>query len=200
MQMTGPEAGLKFSQTGVITALISAKCTHGFPRRHAASMSVMLLKIKIDFLKVLNSRMSGELHAKWRHRKTKAWTLLKKRWLQAITRCIWREQSEDSHSDFFTGNKAVDWLENYKSDQPFFLEIGFPGPHPPYDPVPSFLKLYDEVHIPIAEVLESDLDGQPRALKALRQHNADIDHDSIVHQLDPSDEARLRQRKHYSPM
>ena len=115
---------------------------------------------------------------------------------QSLGAFAW-EQSEDSHSDFFTGNKAVDWLENYKSDQPFFLEIGFPGPHPPYDPVPSFLKLYDEVHIPIAEVLESDLDGQPRALKALRQHNADIDHDSIVHQLDPSDEARLRQRKHY---
>ena len=115
---------------------------------------------------------------------------------QSLGAFAW-EQAEDSHSDFFTGNKAIQWIENYKSDQPFFLEIGFPGPHPPYDPVPSYLELYNEVDIPIAEVLQSDLDGQPKALKALRQHNVDIDHDSIVHQLDPSDEARLRQRKHY---
>ena len=114
---------------------------------------------------------------------------------QSLGAFAW-EQAEDSHSDFFTGNKAIQWIENYKSDQPFFLEIGFPGPHPPYDPVPSYLELYNEIDIPIAKVLESDLEGQPNALKALRQHN-DIDHDSIVHQLDPSDEARLRQRKHY---
>ena len=115
---------------------------------------------------------------------------------QSLGAFAW-EQAEDSHSDFFTGNKAIEWLNNYKNDQPFFLEIGFPGPHPPYDPVPSYLELYNEIDIPIAKVLESDLEGQPNALKALRQHNVDIDHDSIVHQLDPSDEARLRQRKHY---
>ena len=115
---------------------------------------------------------------------------------QSLGAFAW-EQAEDSHSDFFTGNKAIEWLNNYKNDQPFFLEIGFPGPHPPYDPVPSYLELYNEIDIPIAKVLESDLKGQPNALKALRQHNVDIDHDSIVHQLDPSDEARLRQRKHY---
>ena len=115
---------------------------------------------------------------------------------QSLGAFAW-EQAEDSHSDFFTGNKAIEWLNNYRNDQPFFLEIGFPGPHPPYDPVPSYLELYNEIDIPIAKVLESDLKGQPNALKALRQHNVDIDHDSIVHQLDPSDEARLRQRKHY---
>ena len=115
---------------------------------------------------------------------------------QSLGAFAW-EQAEDSHSDFFTGNKAIEWLNNYRNDQPFFLEIGFPGPHPPYDPVPSYLELYNEIDIPIAKVLESDLEGQPNALKALRQHNVNVDHDSIVHQLDPSDEARLRQRKHY---
>ena len=115
---------------------------------------------------------------------------------QSLGAFAW-EQAEDSHSDFFTGNKAIEWLNNYRNDQPFFLEIGFPGPHPPYDPVPSYLELYNEIDIPIAKVLESDLERQPNALKALRQHNVDVDHDSIVHQLDPSDEARLRQRKHY---
>jgi arylsulfatase A-like enzyme len=107
------------------------------------------------------------------------------------------DQPESSHSDFFTGNKAVNWLTEYNEDKPFFLEIGFPGPHPPYDPTPEYLALYDDVDIPLQPVMQEDLDDQPQALKALRQHNSEIDHDSIVHQLKPSEESRLRQRKHY---
>ena len=107
------------------------------------------------------------------------------------------DQPESSHSDFFTGNKAVNWLTEYNEDKPFFLEIGFPGPHPPYDPTPEYLALYDDVDIPLQPVTQEDLDDQPQALKALRQHNSEIDHDAIVHQLEPSEESRLRQRKHY---
>jgi arylsulfatase A-like enzyme len=107
------------------------------------------------------------------------------------------DQPESSHSDFFTGNKAVNWLTEYNEDKPFFLEIGFPGPHPPYDPTPEYLALYNDVDIPLQPVTQEDLDDQPQALKALRQHNSEIDHDSIVHQLKPSEESRLRQRKHY---
>ena len=107
------------------------------------------------------------------------------------------EQTEESHSDFFTANKAINWLGEYNDSKPFFLEIGFPGPHPPYDPTPSFLKLYENVDIPLDPVSPEDLGGQPNALKALRQHNVDVDHDSIVHQLNPSEESRTMQRKHY---
>ena len=107
------------------------------------------------------------------------------------------ENPESSHSDFFTGSRAENWLIEYSEDKPFFLEIGFPGPHPPYDPTPSYLKMYDEVEVPLQPVMQEDLDLQPQSLKALRQHNAEVDHDSIVHQLNPSEESRLRQRKHY---
>ena len=44
---------------------------------------------------------------------------------------------------------------------------------------------------------EKDLDGQPAPFHVLRQHNVEIDHDSVVHQLAPSDEHRHRQRAHY---
>ena len=57
--------------------------------------------------------------------------------------------------------------------------------------------MYDEVEVPLQPVMQEDLDLQPQSLKALRQHNAEVDHDSIVHQLNPSEESRLRQRKHY---
>ena len=104
---------------------------------------------------------------------------------------------EDTHSDAFTGNRAVKWLEEYDGQKPFFLEVGFPGPHPPYDPPPRFLDLYENVDVPVAPVSKEDLDGQPKAYKGMRTHNVEIDHDSVVHQLEPTEENRIRQRKHY---
>ena len=42
------------------------------------------------------------------------------------------ELPEDTHSDFFVGDMAKWWLNaRPKLDQPLFLQIGFPGPHPP---------------------------------------------------------------------
>ncbi len=104
---------------------------------------------------------------------------------------------EDTHSDAFTGNRAIQWINQYEGGQPFFLEVGFPGPHPPYDPPSRHLELYDDVEVPLAPVTDEDLTGQPPAYKAMRTHNVEIDHDSVVHQLEPSSEARIRQRKHY---
>ena len=43
----------------------------------------------------------------------------------------------DTHSDHFVGNLAQWWLRSYPQSAPIFLEIGFPGPHPPYDPTPE---------------------------------------------------------------
>jgi choline-sulfatase len=37
------------------------------------------------------------------------------------------------HVDWWVGRKAVEWLRNYERSQPFFLWVGWPGPHPPYD-------------------------------------------------------------------
>ena len=51
--------------------------------------------------------------------------------------------------------------------------------------------------LPIAKVTEADLAGQPEPFHVLREHNVEIDHDSVVHQLEPSDEHRHRQRAHY---
>ncbi len=107
------------------------------------------------------------------------------------------ELPEETHSDFFVGNRALQWIEEWQDDKPFFLEVGFPGPHPPYDPVPRCLELYEDREIPIDPVTEEDLEGQPPPFKAMRIHNVEIDHDSVVHLLDPSEEQRRRQRAHY---
>ncbi|QGQ22086.1 sulfatase-like hydrolase/transferase [Gimesia benthica] len=104
---------------------------------------------------------------------------------------------EDMHPDMFVGNMAVDWIRNYPVSEPLFLEIGFPGPHPPYDPIPRYTESYLKKDLNIAPVLESDLTHQPDPLKAMRIHNNEVDHDSVVHLLEPTEEQRHRQRAYY---
>lgn len=107
------------------------------------------------------------------------------------------ELDEDMHSDMFVGNMARWWIDTYPPTQPLFLQIGFPGPHPPYDPVPRYAEHYLNKQLPIDPVLDADLAGQPPPLLAMRQHNCEVDHDSVVHKLNPTPQQRHRQRAHY---
>jgi arylsulfatase len=108
------------------------------------------------------------------------------------------ELPEDTHPDMFVGDRAVDWLDAMpKLEQPLFMEIGFPGPHPPFDPIPRWAEEYLDRDLPTPDVSQDDLDGQPAPLKQLRDHNEGTDHDSVVHQVDAPDDARHRQRAYY---
>ncbi|MBZ0295563.1 MAG: sulfatase-like hydrolase/transferase [Anaerolineae bacterium] len=107
------------------------------------------------------------------------------------------ELPEDLHADNFVGDFATWWLKNYPKTQPLFMEIGFPGPHPPYDPVKRYADPYMEKDLPRQEIRQDDLDNQPTPYKQMREHNFRIDHDSVVHLPDPSEAQRQRQRAYY---
>ena len=105
---------------------------------------------------------------------------------------------EDMHPDNFVGDMASWWIRTKpKNEQPLFLEVGFPGPHPPYDPTPELAADYMERDLPLLPVTQAELDNQPAAFQAMREHNAEVDHDSVVHLLDPTPEQRHRQRAYY---
>lgn len=42
----------------------------------------------------------------------------------------------------FVGNRTLEWLGNRDRSQPFFLHVGFAGPHSPIEPAPAFMDLY----------------------------------------------------------
>ena len=108
------------------------------------------------------------------------------------------ELSEDLHSDMFVGDFATWWVRNKpKPDGPLFLQVGFPGPHPPYDPTPRFSRDYLDKDLPIQEVTGEELAGQPPPFHEMRVHNSEVDHDSVVHLLEPTPEQRQRQRAYY---
>lgn len=107
------------------------------------------------------------------------------------------ELPEDLHSDNFVAGHARWWLDTYPGDEPFFLQVGFPGPHPPYDPVPRHLEAYRDRNVPLPVRSQADIDAQPDALKDLRRQHLEVDHDSVVHLENPTDEQSRRQRRHY---
>lgn len=105
---------------------------------------------------------------------------------------------EDMHADNFVGDLARHWLDTYPNhDQPFFLQIGFPGPHPPYDPPTRHLDAYRDRAMPEPVHADADLQAQPEPIKALRRQHYDNDHDAIVHLPNPTREQTQRQRQHY---
>ena len=108
------------------------------------------------------------------------------------------ELPDETHSDFFVGDLATWWLRHKPKTEPLFMQIGFPGPHPPYDPIARYAKPYLDKDLPLPEVTEEELSRQPPTQKALRQHNTEVDHDSIVWKLDPTKEQLHRMRAHYA--
>ena len=109
---------------------------------------------------------------------------------------VW-EAPPELHSDNFVPSLACHWLDTWRGTEPFFLEIGIPGPHPPYDPTADVLALYADRDLPEPILDRADIDSQPAPLKALRRQHLTNDHDAIVHLDDPTPEQLRRQREHY---
>ncbi len=108
------------------------------------------------------------------------------------------ELPEDTHPDNFVGDFASWWVRSKpRPDGPLFLQVGFPGPHPPYDPTPAYAARYMEKSLPVQPVTPEEIAAQPPPYQEMRVHNADVDHDSVVHLIDPTPEQRHRQRAYY---
>ena len=102
----------------------------------------------------------------------------------------------ETQSDNFVGGLAQWWLRSAPKTTPLFLQIGFPGPHPPYDPTPEAAAAYIDRDLPLPDVSQAELDGLPPPFQDLRKHNMEVDHDSIVH-LDKPTRAQLQRLRAY---
>lgn len=105
---------------------------------------------------------------------------------------------EDMHSDMFIGDHAVWWLKERRSTSPLFLQIGFPGPHPPYDPLPRYLDQYKDADIPVPEPTAEELAAQPPSQATLRNNMIRNNYDSVAWKERPDAQALLRMRRHYA--
>ena len=53
----------------------------------------------------------------------------------------------DDYIDTWHGAEAVRWIESYQRSDPFFLFVGFPGPHDPWDAPQAAVDWYGDVDI-----------------------------------------------------
>ena len=55
----------------------------------------------------------------------------------------------EDHYDSYVGQKSLDWIKAYDQGKPFFLMVGFPGPHDPFDSPLEYRALYPPEKIPL---------------------------------------------------
>lgn len=48
--------------------------------------------------------------------------------------------AEELHPDIIIAERALEFLGEYRKDEPFFLQVSFCSPHPPFDPPERFLQ------------------------------------------------------------
>ncbi len=104
---------------------------------------------------------------------------------------------ERFHSDVFIGDAAVSWIRAHRGDRPLFLQVGFTGPHEPWDPLPRHLDLYSGRPLPPAVWREGELEEKPPQHVAQRRTHAEADHESRIDLEGASAEDIDEMRRHY---
>ena len=67
----------------------------------------------------------------------------------------------DLYIDGWVGNRAVEFIEEHDGEKPFFMFVGLPNPHNPFEPPEPYASMYDPAEMPIPESFHSDLSGKP---------------------------------------
>lgn len=77
----------------------------------------------------------------------------------------------EAYYDVWVGDRACDFLHSQgQSKQPFYLFVGFPNPHNPFEPPQPYASLYDPAQMPIPTSFHSDLSQKPPQHLAYKRH------------------------------
>lgn len=60
----------------------------------------------------------------------------------------------DAYIDAWHGERAARWIRDYDRDEPWFLWVGFPGPHDPWDAPLEAVEEYAGIDIPMPRSVE----------------------------------------------
>lgn len=117
-------------------------------------------------------------------------------WIKKFQGVPWH-LPENMHSDVFIGNSAVAWVNSYRGNKPFFLQVGFTGPHEPWDPLPRHFEHYQNQAVPPAVTIPNDLENKPPQHQALKKYFAQANGEARI-DLSGACEADIGQmRRHY---
>jgi choline-sulfatase len=72
--------------------------------------------------------------------------------------------TDEDYIDTWHGRRAAQWIAEYNLPNPFFLWVGFPGPHDPWDAPASYTDRYRNVDMPTPRSLRlPDVPDDPQA-------------------------------------
>lgn len=118
-------------------------------------------------------------------------------WRGMLNSVTW-EYDEKLHSDAFVGDMAGRWLSHWPAKKPLFLEIGFPGPHEPYDPPKRLLDLYRDRPVPPAQFRAGEFAGKPPQVEEHQEHfRLTQDEESTIDLRTATQEQIAVMRRHY---
>ena len=65
----------------------------------------------------------------------------------------WEEEPSpvpfEFHLDHYIGDQAVQWINNYEDEKPFYLQVLFTGPHDPFDSCQEYRDMYKVDDMPL---------------------------------------------------
>jgi len=117
-------------------------------------------------------------------------------WAKQLNSVEWPHE-EKYHSDIFTGNAAISFIERWDQRSPLFLQIGFPGPHEPYDPPGQFLEMYKDSPMPERIFKDGELDTKPPEQTQFKKHFETNGYDNCIDFTGATREDIDRMRRHY---
>jgi arylsulfatase len=117
-------------------------------------------------------------------------------WARPHNYVEWPHQ-EKYHRAIFTSNTAINFIKRWDQRAPLFLQIGFPGPHEPYDPPSRFLDLYKDIPMPERIYEKGELAFKPPEQQQFKAHFENNGHDNCIDFTHASRADIARMRRHY---
>jgi arylsulfatase A-like enzyme len=119
-----------------------------------------------------------------------------KNWGKKLNSAVW-PHGEAYHSDTFVGNVALNYIERWDGHAPLFLQIGFPGPHEPYDPVARFLEMYQDRAMPKRIYRPGELEDKPSVQTTFKMRHETANHENQIDFSEATEEDIAHMRRHY---
>lgn len=119
-----------------------------------------------------------------------------KEWMQKFQGVPWHLE-ERFHSDVFIGDAAVGWIESWRGDKPLFLEVGFTGPHEPWDPLVRHLEMYEGKDLPEAIWRDDELADKPPQHAAYQRAFIETTNEAQIDLRAATQEQIAEMRRHY---
>jgi arylsulfatase A-like enzyme len=108
----------------------------GFEEMRLYDTQVVDAGFESDYTRWLHRETAGRIIDTTQEMSTNSWTVR-----------LWPHE-ERLHPNCWTADQAIELLEARDPTRPFFLQVGFHRPHPPFDPPPEYFERYRDKELP----------------------------------------------------